>query len=162
MGICHPYAGHRNLKNKHKKYKDSYIIRKLLNRLIMATIKLQAFLVLFAIAMVGNISYAAQIACDIDVSNSQAQLLINPSNDLYEFSKIDTAGDFRFSGQYLPSLHKFKTYVYHKIKNKYVLVSAQEFSDVQETCSRDFGVNRIYGGPYERELFFQCRQVCAN
>lgn len=128
----------------------------------MATIKSQAVFAFLAAVVASNNAYTAQIACDIDVSNSQAQLLINPSDDLYVFSKIDTAGDFRVSGQYLPSFHKFKIYVYHKIKNKYVLLSAQEYSDVQETCPRDFGVNRIYGGSFERELFFQCHQTCAN
>jgi len=128
----------------------------------MATIKSQAFLALFAIAMVSNISYAAQIACDIDVSNSQTQLFIKPSNDVYSFSKIDLLGGFRVSGQHLSTLNKFKLYIYAHSKERYVLINVQEFALSPDSCSRDFGQSRIYGEPYERELFVKCRQVCAD
>jgi hypothetical protein len=128
----------------------------------MATLKSQVFLALFAIAIVSNISHAAHIACDIDVSNSQAQLLIEPSNDVYSFAKIDLLGGFRVSAQYLSALNKFKLYVYTHSKRRYVLLNTQEFALSLDSCSRDFGRSHIYGEPYERELFVKCYQVCGD
>lgn len=114
------------------------------------------------LALASSASYAAQIICSIDISNSQYKLTIKPSDDVYQFSKIDTAGDFRFMAQYLPSLQKFKTYVYHNSKNRFVLLSQQEFTLNPAQCQQDFGRNRIYGSAYEREFFFQCSQICKE
>lgn len=120
------------------------------------------FLLFFDAILSGNVCYATQILCDIDISNSQYQISIEPSHDIYDFSKIDTAGDFRFSGQFLVGLSKFKTYVYHNSKNRYVLLVAQEFTLNPGSCSRDFGKNLIYSNLYEREFFYQCHQVCND
>lgn len=128
----------------------------------MATIKFRALFAFFATVVISNISFAAQIACDIDVSNVQAQLAIKPNNDVYVFSKIDLQGGFRVSGQYLPILSKFKLYVYDSSKERYKLLINQEFALSPDICSRDFGQNRIYGEPYERELYVHCRQVCTD
>jgi hypothetical protein len=99
-------------------------------------------------------SYGVQIVCDTDVSNSQNQLRIEPSDDIYTFSKIDLPGGFRLAGQYYPSRTKFKLYTYINSKDRYVLLSAQEFVVDPKACSRSFGDNRVYGEPYERDLFF--------
>lgn len=107
-------------------------------------------------------SHGKQIICDIDVSDSQYNLAIKPSTDVYDFFKIDTAGDFRFVAQYLPELGKFKTYVYHNSKNRFVLISAQEFFINPNMCTKDFGRTRIYASSYERELFFKCSQLCND
>jgi hypothetical protein len=64
-----------------------------------------------------NTAYGAQIVCDTDVSNSQSQLRIESNNDIYAVSKIDLPGGFRLAGQYLPSLAKFKLYIYVNSKN---------------------------------------------
>jgi hypothetical protein len=109
-----------------------------------------------------NISYGVQIVCDTDVNNSQNQLRIVPNDDVYAFSKIDLDGGFRLAGQYYPSRTKLKLYAYVNSKNRYVLLSAQEFNVDPKACSRSFGDNRVYGEPYERELFFQCRQICND
>jgi hypothetical protein len=109
-----------------------------------------------------NIAYGAQIVCDTNVSNSQSQLLIESNDDIYAVSKIDLPGGFRLAGQYLPSLAKFKLYIYVNSKDRYVLLSAQEFIIDPKACSRSFGDNLVYGEPYERDLFFQCRQICKD
>jgi len=107
-------------------------------------------------------SYGVQIVCDTDVSNSQNQLRIEPNDDVYAFSKIDLDGGFRLAGQYYPSRTKFKLYVYVNSKDRYVLLSAQEFNVDPKACPHSFGDNRVYGEPYERDLFFQCRQICKD
>ena len=109
-----------------------------------------------------KVSYGVQIICDTDVSNSQNQLRIVPNDDVYAFSKIDLPGEFRLAGQYYPSRTKFKLYAYINSKDRYVLLSAQEFDVDPQTCSRNFGSNRVYGEPFERDLFFQCRQICND
>jgi hypothetical protein len=127
------------------------VIKKILTSLIVVT----GFLVC-------QFSYGVQIVCDTDVNNSQNQLRIVPNDDVYAFSKIDLDGGFRLAGQYYPSRTKFKLYAYVNSKDRYVLLSAQEFTVDPKACSRSFGDNRIYGEPYERELFFQCRQICND
>lgn len=112
--------------------------------------------------LVCKISYGVQIVCDTDVSNSQNQLRIVPNDDVYAFSKIDLAGGFRLAGQYYPSRTKFKLYAYINSKDRYVLLSAQEFDVDPKACNRSFGDNRVYGEPYERDLSFQCRQICND
>jgi hypothetical protein len=112
--------------------------------------------------LVCKIAYGAQIVCDTDVSNSQAQLRIESNDDIYAFSKIDLPGGFRLAGQYLPSLSKFKLYTYINSKDRYVLLSAQEFIVDPKICAHSFGDNLVYGEPYERDLFFQCRQICKD
>jgi hypothetical protein len=109
-----------------------------------------------------KISEGVQIVCDTDVSNSQMKLRIEPNNDVYAFSKINLSGGFRLAGQYFPKRNKFKLYAYIDSKDRYVLLTAQEFDIDPKNCSRNFGDNRVYGEPYERELFFQCRQVCGD
>ena len=109
-----------------------------------------------------KVSYGVQIICDTDVSNSQNQLRIVPNDDVYAFSKIDLPGEFRLAGQYYPSRTKFKLYAYINSKDRYVLLSAQEFDVDPQACSRNFGSNRVYGEPFERDLFFQCRQICND
>ena len=124
--------------------------------------KIFTSLILITSFLVCKTSYGVQIVCDTDVSNSQNQLRIEPNDDVYSFSKIDLAGGFRLAGQYYPSRTKFKLYAYIDSKDRYVLVSAQEFNVDPKDCSRNFGDNRVYGEPYERDLFFQCRQICND
>lgn len=112
--------------------------------------------------LVCKVAYGVQIVCDTDVSNSQKQLRIEPNDDVYAFSKIDLDGGFRLAGQYYPSRTKFKLYVYVNSKDRYVLLSAQEFNVDPKACPHSFGDNRVYGEPYERDLFFQCRQICKD
>lgn len=128
----------------------------------MKTFRFQGILTFCALVLASSISYGAQILCNIDISNSQYKLAVKPSDDVYVFSKIDTAGDFRFMAQYLPGLQKFKTYVYHNSKSRFVLLSQQEFTLDPAQCQKDFGRNRIYGSAYEREFLFQCDQVCKD
>ena len=124
--------------------------------------KTSTILIVTMTFLVCKVASGVQIICNTDVSNTQNQLRIEPSDDVYAFSKIDLPGDFRLAGQYYPSLAKFKLYAYINSKDRYVLVSAQEFEVDPKACSRNFGDNRVYAGPFERDLFFQCRQVCNN
>jgi len=119
-------------------------------------------LIFFVCLFTFNIASGAQIVCDTDVSNSQSQLRIESSDDIYAVSKIDLPGGFRLAGQYLPSRTKFKLYIYVNSKDRYVLLNAQEFIIDPKACTRSFGDNLVYGEPYERDLFFQCRQICKD
>jgi len=124
--------------------------------------RLSISLIFFICSFAFNVAYGAQIICDTDVSNSQSQLRIESNDDIYAVSKIDLPGGFRLAGQYLPSLTKFKLYIYINSKDRYVLLNAQEFIIDPKACSRSFGDNLVYGEPYERDLFFQCRQICKD
>jgi hypothetical protein len=124
--------------------------------------KIFALFIFFHSLVLCNASYGSQIICDTDVSDSANQLVINANDDPYAFTKIDLPGEFRLAGQYFPSLNKVKLFVYNNFKNRYVLLSAQEFEVSSKTCSSSFGKNLFYSEPFERELFFQCRHLCKE
>ena len=126
----------------------------------MAPVKFIVFFVFFASSVVSTVSYGAQIVCDTDVSNTQSRLVFKSTDDVYDFSKIDLPSGFRLAGQYLAKLNKLKLYVYDYSKDRHVLLNAQEFDVNPRSCEQDFGKNRVYGEPYERELSFQCHQDC--
>jgi len=126
----------------------------------MAHKKLIVFLGVFCAMILCRVCHGAKIVCDTDTSNLTNQLLIVPNDDVYTFSTIDVSPAFRLSGQYLPSLNKFKLFAYSYSKDRHVLLSAQEFEITPRMCSSNFGKNLVYGEPYERELFFQCRYIC--
>ena len=124
--------------------------------------KLLVFLGFFYAMISCSICHGAKIVCDTDTNNLTNQLVILPNDDVYAFSTIDVSPAFRLSGQYLPNLNKFKVFAYSYSKDRHVLLSAQEFEITPGMCSSNFGKNLVYGEPYERELFFQCRYVCKD
>jgi len=128
----------------------------------MITRNLLAPLVFTSMMISSHLCHGAKIICDTDASDLTNQLIVAPNDDLYSFATINLEPSFRLSGQYLPSLNKFKLYAYSHSKERYVLLSAQEFEITPEMCSRSFGKNLVYSEPYERELFFQCRYVCQD
>jgi|CryBogDrversion2_7_1035282.scaffolds.fasta_scaffold10202_1 hypothetical protein len=126
----------------------------------MTTFKFVANLVFCTLALSNQLTFGVQIVCNTDVSNTRAQLVIQSTNDIYSISKIDLSSGFRLAGQYLPNVNKFKLYVYDYSKDRHVLLSTQEFDINPKSCEQSFGKNRVYGEPYERELYFQCHQDC--
>lgn len=104
--------------------------------------------------------FAQRIECIFDVNDIQQQLLIHPNNDIYHSDKIDLPGGFRFAGQYLSDLNKFKAYIYHTPKKRYVLLALQEFNIPTQNCPENFGRHRVYDSSDERELYFQCERKC--
>lgn len=106
--------------------------------------------------------FADSIQCVFDVNDETPQITITPNNDIYHSNKIDLPGGFRLTAQYLPELEKFKAYIYHTPKKRYVLLSLQEFKLSAQTCSQDFGQHRIYDSADERELYFHCKRTCAK
>ena len=117
--------------------------------------------VLFLLALSSK-ALANEIECVFDVNDEKKQLVIYPHNDIYRSSKINLPGGFRFAGQYLPELKKFKAYIYHTPNTRYVLLALQEFSISERNCSQDFGQHRVYDSSDERELYFHCKIKCAN
>lgn len=105
---------------------------------------------------------AEQIECTFDVNDSRKTLTLFPNKDVYTSTKIDLPGGFRFSGQYLSELKTFKAYIYHTLKERYVLLALQSFAIAQATCPQDFGQHRVYDSEDERELYFHCRKICAQ
>ena len=101
------------------------------------------------------------IQCTFDVNDSRPQLDIAPTDDIYQSSKINLPDGFRFVGQYLPEMEKFKAYIYHTPKDRYVLFALQEYSTTARTCSQDFGQHRVYNSAYERVLYFHCKKICS-
>lgn len=106
--------------------------------------------------------FASQIECAFDVNDIEKKLIIHPHNDIYQSSKIDLPGGFRFTGQYLQELKKFKAYIYHTPKSRYVLLALQEYGLSEKSCQQDFGRHRVYDSDDERELYFHCKRTCAQ
>lgn len=118
---------------------------------------------LLMLSMVVNRAvHADTITCRFDVNDVRLSLDIRPQQDIYAFQKIDLPGDFRFAGQWLPELNKFKAYVYHTPSSRYVLLTLQEFELSEQTCHQDFGRHRVYDGANERELYFHCSKSCHD
>ncbi len=107
-------------------------------------------------------TYADQIECVFDVNDTRQTLITYPSKDIYTTTKIDLPGGFRFAGQYLSELNKFKAYVYHTPKERYILLALQSFVITQATCPQDFGQHLVYDSEDERELYFHCRKICSK
>jgi hypothetical protein len=117
---------------------------------------------LLLIAFGNTITHAEQIECTFDVNDTRQTLITYPGKDIYTSTKIDLPGGFRFVGQYLSELNKFKAYVYHTLKERYVLLALQSFSIAQASCPQDFGQHRVYDSEDERELYFHCRKTCSK
>ena len=118
--------------------------------------------VLMLSMMMSRSSHADTVTCRFDVNDVRLSLEVHPQQDIYAFQKIDLPGDFRFAGQWLPALDKFKAYVYHTPNSRYVLLTMQEFELSKRACRQDFGRHRVYDGANERELYFHCRMTCQD
>lgn len=119
----------------------------------------RAWLILL-ILMMSPMVFAHRIECIFDVNDVEQQLVIHPNNDIFHSYKIDLPGGFRFAGQYLSDLNKFKAYIYHTPKSRHVLLTLQEFNLSTKSCPESFGRHRVYDSSDERELFFQCERKC--
>lgn len=119
----------------------------------------RALLTLF-LAFSNTLVQAAQISCSFDIDDTRPVLSIQPDNDIYTSSKIDLPNGYRFSGQYLSELNKFKAYVFHTPKDRHVLLTLQTFDVSTSSCHQDFGQHRVYDSADERELYFHCRKTC--
>lgn len=124
-------------------------------------LSLRFFMMLLLFVLSANV-FANRIECSFDVNDDNRQLVIHPNNDIYHSNKIDLPGGFRFAGQYLPEMQKFKAYIYHTPKERYVLLALQVFSTSKKNCSQDFGLHRVYDSADERELYFHCERKCDN
>ena len=118
--------------------------------------------VLMLSVLVNRDAHAHTITCRFDVNDVRISLDIRPDDDVYMFQKIDLPGGFRFAGQWLPALNKFKAYVYHTPNSRYVLLTMQEFEVSERACQQDFGRHRVYDGADERELYFHCSKTCRD
>lgn len=118
--------------------------------------------VLMLSIMASQAVHADTITCRFDVNDVRLSLHVRPQEDIYTFQKIDLPGDFRFAGQWLPALNKFKAYVYHTPNSRYVLLTMQEFEVSKPACRQDFGRHRVYDGANERELYFHCSMSCQD
>ena len=60
---------------------------------------------------------AVAVSCDLEYGNQTTALLLAPVDDPYATLNIEPGGGFRFSGQYLQSSGKLKTYVYQQSRS---------------------------------------------
>ena len=112
--------------------------------------------------MTNRAAQADTITCRFDVNDVRLSLEVRPQQDIHTFQKIDLPGDFRFAGQWLPAMDKFKAYVYHTPNSRYVLLTMQEHEVSRRGCRQDFGRHRVYDGANERELYFHCSMSCQD
>ena len=119
-------------------------------------------ILLMLLPLLPNSVLAERITCTFDVNDEKPQLEIKPSTDIYSVTKIDLPGGFRFAGQYLTELSKFKAYIYHTPKDRFVLLTLQDFKSSSSTCPQDFGQHRVYDAADERELLFHCIKTCQR
>lgn len=126
----------------------------------MRILQLHVVPILLMYAMTGS---ADEVSCDVEYAGKVTSVIIKPVSDPYEMTNVDPGGDFRFASNYLVDSNKLKTYVYHKSKNRYVLIHAAEHQVSEDICTQHengFGLNRVYSAKLERELLFQCRLIC--
>lgn len=108
-------------------------------------------------------AFSAEFTCDIEYADSTTTLKIESVYDPYQFTSVEPGGNFRFSVQYLAEAKKLKTFVYHNSKDRYVLIHAAEYTRPDSRCSQNgFGLNKVYSTAIERQLTYQCRQVCPS
>ncbi len=112
------------------------------------------------LSLVCGQAFAMKITCTFDVNDFKQHIDIKSGTDIYSVNKIELPGGFRFAGQYLPDMGKFKAYVYHTPIDRLVLLASQDFKISPQTCSQDFGQHRVYDASDERELFFHCIKTC--
>lgn len=112
--------------------------------------------------LASGVARADTITCRFDVNDVRQAIEIRHVDDVYTFEKIDLPGDFRFAGQWLPALNKFKAYVYHTPSSRYVLLTQQEFELSGRSCTQDFGRHRVYDSANEREMYFHCSRSCRD
>jgi hypothetical protein len=106
-------------------------------------------------------TFSAEITCDIEYADTATSLKIESSYDPYQFASTEPGGNFRFSAQYLAESKKLKTFVYHDSKDRYVLIHASENTLDETKCTTNgLGLNKVYSAAIERELIYQCRQIC--
>lgn len=111
------------------------------------------------------IGWANEVVCDIEYASQVTPVRLEPVRDPYQLTHVDLRGNFRFSAQYLETANKLKTYVYHQSKGRYVLAHAAEYPLLKNHCTPPdgtFGLSRVYDPGLERELQYQCRQVCRD
>ncbi len=128
----------------------------------MRTLPLFSAAVLSLSILASGATRADTITCRFDVNDVRLTLDVRPQDDVYAFEKIDLPGDFRFAGQWLPAMSKFKAYIYHTPSSRYVLLTLQEYEVSTRTCHQDFGRHRVYDGANERELYFHCSRSCDD
>ncbi|MCX7221107.1 MAG: hypothetical protein NTY70_19910 [Burkholderiales bacterium] len=119
---------------------------------------------LFFASLATTSASAVELRCEIKVSGTVNTLEVAKSADPYVYKTLDLDGGYRFSMQYLANENKFKTYVYHESKERYVLIHLSENIIQENVCAshaQGFGLHRIYSPKLERELIFQCTPVCA-
>ncbi len=108
---------------------------------------------------------AVAVSCDLEYGNQTTALLLPPVDDPYATLNIEPGGGFRFSGQYLHSSGKLKTYVYQQSKDRFVLIHAGDYPVDAEACGHDAtltGLNRVYSPQLEREFLFRCQLDCRG
>jgi len=127
---------------------------------MFANRRLAILLSLILLPWLSNPAQAERISCTFDVNDVNQSIDILSTTDIYAIHKIDLPGGFRFAGQYLPDLGKFKAYIYHTPKDRLVLLALQDFKSTPKTCPQDFGQHRVYDAADERELHFYCVKTC--
>jgi hypothetical protein len=103
---------------------------------------------------------AQKIECIVNTGGSASMLSIKPTIDIYDFSMLDTSNGFRVSAQANIENDKLKTYVYYKAKDKYVLITQQNFSLSEAQCKKVLSSQIVYGGRLEQELSMVCTKLC--
>lgn len=121
-------------------------------------LKRNCVLVLFSFFPITVI--AQKIECIVNTGGSASMLSIKPTIDIYDFSMLDTSNGFRVSAQANIENDKLKTYVYYKAKDKYVLITQQNFSLSEAQCKKVLSSQIVYGGRLEQELSIVCTKLC--
>ena len=103
---------------------------------------------------------AANVECTVVVRSEPHKILITPSKNPYEVTKIDFDNGFRFAGQVLQEPLKLKTYTYFDSKDRYVLIHLNIESLVGKSCESRLGENSVYSPRLENELSYQCQLKC--
>lgn len=119
-------------------------------------LRLIGFLIVFSTVA----SAQSRLDCKIISSDESSFKQFFPQPSPLDIQSIDTSNGFRFSAILNENASKFKTYVYHYSKNRYVLISKQEFQLHKNQCGKILSTSETYSPRLENHLTYECIYIC--
>ena len=114
----------------------------------------------------------AHLHCQVSYAGSTQTVLATPTDDPYRVAAVDIAGRFRFKpvlvrqAEQLGQVRYVNIYVYLQTERQPVLLQQAKYLPPYPPPGPDgrialTGEQRLYAGPMERELIYQCELMAV-
>ncbi len=123
---------------------------------MLKKVPLVGFLIVFSTV----VSAQVRVDCKITSSDESSLKQFFPQPSSLDIQSIDISNGFRFSAILNQNASKFKTYVYYDSKNRYVLISKQEFQPDKNQCGKILSTGETYSPRLENHLTYECIYIC--